>query len=179
MYYNGGNQPNPQMNYNNQFPNQSGNHSKGGKKKGLIIGVVSALVMICIAVVVIVIVAGNKKDNEQTETNNKERDASILDRVKKQTKQAISLATVDGVSVIWNDDNTDKTAIFKITGDGSSVTVSTENNNASSKFVSYLEEIYDNDLVTRSKAHPDLRSIKITINGCEKNGYTVSAKFTE
>jgi type IV pilus assembly protein PilA len=127
---------------------------------------IELIIVIAIMAVLVAIIAPNLTKylgRSKTETDKKN-----LDEIKKQIKNVISEAAIDGVTVVPSGTSAD----YFITGQN----VSTTNGDAT--FANMLQNVFDADTVTKSKVTPSKTSIKATVTGSESEGFTVTAVFS-
>lgn len=129
---------------------------------------IELIIVIAIMAVLVAIIAPNLTKylgRSKTETDKKN-----LDEIKKQVKNVISEAAIDGVTVVPSGTS----AQYVITANGSTVTVSGDD----STFAAMLQNVFDGDTVTKSKVTPSKTSIVATVTGSESDGFTVTAAFS-
>lgn len=132
---------------------------------------IELIIVIAIMAVLVAIIAPNLTKylgRSKTETDKKN-----LDEIKKQVKNVISEAAIDGVKVVPGT----APAHYTIENNGTNVTV-TPDSNADSTFAAMLQNVFDDDTVTKSKVDSNKKTIVAEVSGSESAGFTVTAAFS-
>ena len=137
---------------------------------------IELIIVIAIMAVLVAIIAPNL--TKYLGRSKSETDKKNLDEIKKQVKNVISEAAIDGVKAVPSGTS----AKYVVTNSGGTISVSfvgtDDSANNGAAFANMLKNVFDDDTVTKSKVDSAKNSIVATVSGSESSGFTVTAAFS-